>query len=153
MIRTVRGSEKIISYPGPLLLVTKSEMMKFVSQRVSIYLFPSLCRALNLKFPQYIGGLAHDSTINKEMGFGSISQTIGVLTPIIFTPRAFLLIMDLRLVSLNIEMESTSFSPPALQSGYLFYSILGFFFLRETHFDSNFSETIVQGIPTLFSLF
>ena len=51
------------------------------------YLFShSPYRALKLTFPRDIVGLTHNSTIDKEMGFGSMSQTVGVRTPVRFRP-------------------------------------------------------------------
>ena len=54
--------------------------------RVPIFLHPSLYRALKLTYPWDDGGLAHDGAINNEMATGSMSQTIGVLTPAMFSP-------------------------------------------------------------------
>ena len=54
--------------------------------RVPVVLHPSLYRALKLTLPWDIGGLAHDRAINNEMATGSMSQTVGVLTPAMFSP-------------------------------------------------------------------
>ena len=67
--------------------------MKFVSGRS---LFPY--RALKLTFPRDIGGLTQDGTM---MDFGFMSQTIGVLTLVIFNLETQQMVIDLRLVSLN----------------------------------------------------
>ena len=60
-------------------------IMKGVARWVLIYLHPSPYWALKLSFLRYIGGLNHDGTIDKEMDFGSMSQTVGVLTPGMFS--------------------------------------------------------------------
>ena len=66
---------------GPISsLITEREKIKNVSGRVLILLHPSLYRPLKLTFPRDIGGLAHDSIITKELGLGSISQIVGVLS-------------------------------------------------------------------------
>ena len=54
--------------------------------RVPVVLHPSLYRALKLTYPWDVGGLAHDGAITNEMATGSMSQTIGVLTPAMFSP-------------------------------------------------------------------
>ena len=55
-----------------------------VMGRVPISIHPSLYRAGKFTFLQSIGGLARDSTIDKEMDMGSMSQAVGVLTPAMF---------------------------------------------------------------------
>ena len=54
--------------------------------RVPVVLHPSLYRALKLTFPWDVGGLARDGAIDNEMVTGSMSQTVGVLTPAMFSP-------------------------------------------------------------------
>ena len=54
--------------------------------RVPVVLHPSLYRAVKLTFPRDIGGLAHDGAITNEMATGSMNQTVGVLTPAMFSP-------------------------------------------------------------------
>ena len=54
--------------------------------RVPVVLHLSLYRAVKLTFPRDIGGLAHDGAITNEMATGSMSQTVGVLTPAMFSP-------------------------------------------------------------------
>ena len=54
--------------------------------RVPVVLHPSLYRAIKLTFPRDVGGLAHDGAIDNEMATGSMSQTVGVLTPAMFSP-------------------------------------------------------------------
>ena len=49
-------------------------------------LHPSLYRAVKLTFLRDIRGLAHDKAITNEMATGSMSQTVGVLTPAMFSP-------------------------------------------------------------------
>ena len=61
-------------------------MMMGLVGRVPVVLHPSLYRALKLTFPRDVGGLAHDGAINNEMATGSMSQTVGVLTPAMFSP-------------------------------------------------------------------
>ena len=53
--------------------------------RVPVVLPPSY-RALKLTFLRDVGGLAHDGAIDNEMATGSMSQTVGVLTPAMFSP-------------------------------------------------------------------
>ena len=53
--------------------------------RVPVELHPSLYRAVKLTFPRDIEGLAHDGAITREMATGSMSQTVGVLTPAMFS--------------------------------------------------------------------
>ena len=54
--------------------------------RVPIVLHPSLYRAVKLTYPQDIGGLVHDGVITNEMATGPMSQTVGDLTPAMFSP-------------------------------------------------------------------
>ena len=53
---------------------------------VPVVLPTSLYRAVKLTFPRDIGVLAHDGAITNEMATGSMSQTVGVLTPAMFSP-------------------------------------------------------------------
>ena len=54
--------------------------------RVPVVLHPSLYRALKLTYPRDFKSLAHDGVINNEMATGSMSQTVGVLSPVMFSP-------------------------------------------------------------------
>ena len=54
--------------------------------RVPVVFHPSLYRAVKLTYPRDIGGLAHDGVITNEMATGSMTLTIGVRTPAIFSP-------------------------------------------------------------------
>jgi len=54
--------------------------------RVPIRLHPSLYRALKLTYPRDIGGLAYDGAFTEALGFASLSQTVGVLSPDMFSP-------------------------------------------------------------------
>ena len=63
-----------------------SQSCKGLIGRVPVVLHPSLYRAVKLTFPRDIGGLAHDGAITNEMATGSMSQTVGVLTPVMFSP-------------------------------------------------------------------
>ena len=53
---------------------------------VPVVLHPSLYRALKLTYPRDVRGLAHDGAITNEMATGSMSQTVSVLTPAMFSP-------------------------------------------------------------------
>ena len=53
---------------------------------VSISIHSSLYRACKLTFPQDIWVLARDSNIDKELGIGSMSHAVSVLTPSMFDP-------------------------------------------------------------------
>ena len=58
---------------------------KGLAKRVPVMLHPSLYRAVKLTYPQDIGGLAHDRVITNEMATGLMSQTVGNLTPAMFS--------------------------------------------------------------------
>ena len=53
--------------------------------RVPVVTNPSLYRAVKLMYPRDIGGLAQDRAISNEMATVSMSQTVGVLTPAMFS--------------------------------------------------------------------
>ena len=59
---------------------------KGLAERVPVVLHPSLYRAVKLTYPRDIGGLAHDRVITNEMATGLMSQTVGDLTPTMFSP-------------------------------------------------------------------
>ena len=72
---------------GPISIIRDdSDSCKGLIWRVPVVLHPSLYRAVKLTFPRDIGGLAHDRAITNEMATGSMSQTVGVLTPVMFSP-------------------------------------------------------------------
>ena len=54
--------------------------------RVPVVLHPSLYRLVKLTFLRDIGDLTHDGAITNEMATGSMSQTVGVPTPAMFSP-------------------------------------------------------------------
>ena len=92
VIRKGRGSEGVMKMLGeanealgPISYI-KDDLLscKGLVGRVPVVLHPSLYRALKLTFPRDVGGLAHDGAI--EMATGSMSQTVGVLTPAMFSP-------------------------------------------------------------------
>ena len=92
VMRTGRGSGLIMNMLaeatqafGPISEVVTDSVFN-LSGRVPLYVHPSLYRALKLTFPRDIGGLAIDNTIPKEMGFDPMSQTVGILTPVMFSP-------------------------------------------------------------------
>ena len=94
VIRKGRGSEGVMKMLGeanealgPISFI-KDDLAscKGLVGRVPVVLHPSLYRALKLTFPRDVGGLAHDGAINNEMATGSMSQTVGVLTPAMFSP-------------------------------------------------------------------
>ena len=94
VIRKGRGSEGVIKMLGeanealgPVSFIKDdSDSCKGLIGRVPVVLHPSLYRAVKLTFPRDIGGLAHDGAITNEMATGSMSQTVGVLTPAMFSP-------------------------------------------------------------------
>ena len=94
VIRKGRGSEGVIKMLGeanealgPISLIKDDpNSCKGLIGRVPVVLHPSLYRAVKLTFPRDIGGLAHDGAITNEMATGSMSQTVGVLTPAMFSP-------------------------------------------------------------------
>ena len=94
VIRKGRGSEGVIKMLGeanealgPISIIKDdSDSCKGLIGRVPVVLHPSLYRAVKLTFPRDIGGLAHDGAITNEMATGSMSQTVGVLTPVMFSP-------------------------------------------------------------------
>ena len=94
VIRKGRGSERAMRMLaeanealGPISFIKDDELScKGLIGRVPVVLHPSLYRAVKLTFPRDIGGLAHDGAITNEMATGSMSQTVGVLTPAMFSP-------------------------------------------------------------------
>ena len=94
VIRKGQGSEGVMKMLGeanealsPIsFLKDDLSSCKGLIGRVPVVLHPSLYRALKLTFPRDVGGLAHDGAINNEMATGSMSQTVGVLTPAMFSP-------------------------------------------------------------------
>ena len=72
---------------GPISIIKDDHhSCKGLIGRVPVVLHPSLYRAVKLTFPRDIGGLAHDGAITNEMATSSMSQTVGVLTPAMFSP-------------------------------------------------------------------
>ena len=94
VIRKGRGSEGVMKMLGEAnealdpISFFKDDLSscKGLVGRVPVVLHPSLYRALKLTFPRDVGGLAHDGAIDNEMATGSMSQTVGVLTPAMFSP-------------------------------------------------------------------
>ena len=94
VIRKGRGSEGVMKMLGEVnealgpISYLKDNLIssKGLVGRVPVVLHPSLYRALKLTYPRDVGGLAHDGAINNEMATGSRSQTVGVLTPAMFSP-------------------------------------------------------------------
>ena len=93
VIRKGRGSEGVMKMLGEAnealgpISFLKDDLAscKGLVGRVPVVLHPSLYRALKLTFPRDVGGLAHDGAIDNEMATGSMSQTVGVLTPAMFS--------------------------------------------------------------------
>ena len=72
---------------GPISFIKDAlELCKGLVGKVPIVFHPSLYRAAKLTFPRDIGGLAQDGAITNEMATDSMSQTVGVLTPAMFSP-------------------------------------------------------------------
>ena len=94
VIRKGRGSEGAMKMLGeanealgPIsYLKDDINSCKGLVGRVPVVLHPSLYMALKLTYPRDVGGLAHDGVINNEMATGSMSQTVGVLSPAMFSP-------------------------------------------------------------------
>ena len=94
VIRKGRGSEGAMKMLGeanealgPIsYLKDDINSCKGLVGRVPVVLHPSLYRALKLTYPRDVGGLAHDGVINNEMATGFMSQTVGVLSPAMFSP-------------------------------------------------------------------
>ena len=53
--------------------------------RIPVVLPPLLHRAVKLTFPQDIGGLTHDGAITNEIATSSMSKTVSVLIPAMFS--------------------------------------------------------------------
>ena len=49
--------------------------------RVPIYIHPSFCRSLKLRYPMDVGGITRDDRVSKELGSGFLHQADGILTP------------------------------------------------------------------------
>ena len=62
------------------------KMMSFRPGRVRIYIHPSFCRALKLKYPEDIGGISWDGRVTTELGTRSLRQIVGILTPMTSGP-------------------------------------------------------------------
>ena len=92
VIRRGRGSEGVMKMLGEAnealgpISYFKEDLCKGLIGRVPVVLHPSLYRSIKLTFPLDVGGLAHDGAIDNEMATGSMSQTVGVLTPAMFSP-------------------------------------------------------------------
>ena len=94
VIRKGRGSEGVMKMLGEAnealgpISYLKDDLIscKGLVGRVPVVLHPSLYKAVKLTYLQDVGGLAHDGAINNEMATGSMSQTVGVLTPAMFSP-------------------------------------------------------------------
>ena len=72
---------------GPISFIKDTHnACKGLIERVPVVLHLSVYRAVKLTFPRDIGDLAHDRAITNEMATGSMSQTVGVLTPAMFSP-------------------------------------------------------------------
>ena len=54
--------------------------------RVPILLHPSFYRALKLRFPGDVGGIAEDGIVSTELGQGSLGHAVGILTQQDFRP-------------------------------------------------------------------
>ena len=99
VIRTSRESEgltnmivKTTQAFGSLpLRKEEGEKMKFISGKVPMHQYSTQDRALKLTFPWDIGGLVRDDSTSRDMGFGLISQTIGILTPYMYSQETQLL--------------------------------------------------------------
>ena len=57
------------------------KMLTHCAGRVSIYVHPSFYRSLKLRYPLNIGGISKDGRVTTELGFGSLRQAVGILTP------------------------------------------------------------------------
>ena len=72
---------------GPISIIKDDHhSCKGLIGRVPVVLHPSLYRAIKLTFARDIRGLAYDGAITNEMATGSMSQTVGVLTPAMISP-------------------------------------------------------------------
>ena len=93
VIRKGRGSEGVMKMLGeanealgPLSYIKDGlHSCKGLVGRVPVVLHLSLYRAVKLTYTRDIGGLAHDGAVTNEMATGSMSQTVGVLTPALFS--------------------------------------------------------------------
>ena len=54
--------------------------------RVPIYVHPTFCRSLKLRFPFDVGGISRSGRVTPELYTGSLSQAVGILTPTDFRP-------------------------------------------------------------------
>ena len=88
VIRKGRGSEGVMKMLGeanealgPISYI-KDDLIscKGLVGRVPVVLHPSLYRALKLTYPRDVGA------ITNEMAAGSMSKTVGVLSPVMFSP-------------------------------------------------------------------
>ena len=142
VIRKGRGSEGILKMLreankalDPLSFIKDYlKSCKGLVGRFSIVLQPSHYKAAKLTFPWDIGGLAQDGAISKEMAIGSMSQTVGVLTPAMLNDRG--LRSDSRRFHLLLYLRRCSIDICCLQ---------------ETRFDSNFHKDILsKGLLSIF---
>ena len=92
VIRKGRGSEGVMKMLGeanealgPIYFKDNLISCKGLVGRVPVVLHPSLYRALKLTYPRDVEGLAHDGAITNEMATRSMSQTVGVLAPAMFS--------------------------------------------------------------------
>ena len=94
VIRKGRGSEGVMKMLGEAnealgpISYFKDDLIscKGLVGRIPVVLHPSIYRAIKLTYPRDVGGLAHDGVITNEMATGSMCQTVGVLSPAMFSP-------------------------------------------------------------------
>jgi len=86
--RTITSAES--AFPGVVLVQREHPKLTTLKQncrgRVPIFLHPSLYRALKVKYPHDVGGIARTDTVTKELGIDSLGQTVGILTREDFLP-------------------------------------------------------------------
>ena len=141
---------------GPISIIKDDHhSCKGLIGRVPVVLHSSLYRAVKLTFLRDIGGLAHDGAITNEMATGSMSQTVNVLTPAMFSPGTqplYMFMMDLRLASLNGRGQRSDSRRSHLLL-YLQCRGIDICCLQETRFDSNFHESILSRDYLSFSAY
>ena len=86
--RMVEAAE--VAFPGVRLAEREHPQLKKLAQachgRAPVFMHPSFYRAIKLRFPTDVGGIARTGQVTSELGTGSLGQTVGILTPADFRP-------------------------------------------------------------------
>ena len=86
--RTITAAES--AFPGVVLVKrvhpSLTNMKAKCKGRAPIFIHPSLYRAIKIRFPHDVGGVARTDTVTKELGIDSLGQAVGILTREDFLP-------------------------------------------------------------------